>query len=86
MVGMEFRTSQLIPPFIIFSGGFYKTFMEKYRNSLNDNKTIVTFTDKHWQKEESTIIWLTSVRQKFPVKVIGICYDYTPSRTNYVLE
>ena len=46
MVGVDFRTSQLIPPFIIFSGGFCKTLMKKAQNLLNYHKTIVIFTKK----------------------------------------
>ena len=51
MVGMEIRTPQLLPPFIIFSGGFCKMLMKKSQNSLNDYNALVTFTDKHCQTE-----------------------------------
>ena len=76
---MEFRTPPLLPPSIVFSDGFCKT-LKKNHNAL------VTFTKKHWQMEETTMIWLTFLRQTFPDKVIGIFYDYSPSHTNYKLE
>ena len=82
MVGMGLRTSQLLPPFIIFSGVFYKTLIKKAQNLLNYHNNLVTFTDKKWHTEETTMIWLTFVRQTFSVKVIRICYDYALSHTN----
>ena len=36
--------------------------------------------------EETTLNRLTFVRHIFPGKVIGICYDYAPSHTNYIIE
>ena len=32
------------------------------------------------------MIWSTFVRHTCPGKVIGICYDYDPTHTNYILE
>ena len=55
MVGMEFRTPQLLPPFIIFSGGFCNTLTKKAQICLDDNnsdimmKNIVTVLyEKHY--------------------------------------
>ena len=59
-----------------------------WRNPImfNDHNALIIFTEKNWQMEETTMIWLTFVRQKFPGKVIGICYNYALSHTNYILE
>ena len=70
----------------IFSGGFCKTLEDKPNFLKNDHNALVTFTEKHWQMKETTMIWLTFVRQTFPGKLIGICYNYNPSHNNYILE
>ena len=67
---------------IILSGGFSKTLMKKSQNVLNAYNSLVAFTNKHWQTEETTMIWLTFLHQKFLGKVIGICYDCAPYHTN----
>ena len=56
MVGMTFRTQQLLPPFIIFSNGFYKKLMNIYF-FLNNHNTIVKFSNKYCQTEENIMSW-----------------------------
>ena len=86
MVVMELRTSQLLPPFIILSGGFCKKLMKKSQISLTDHNPLVIFTKKHSQEEETNMIWLTFVHNRFTGKVIRTCYDYAPSHTKYNIE
>lgn len=78
MVSMEMHTSSLLKPFIIFKGVFGGRLMKQW---ATHNDSTVVFNSNHWQTEETMKIYLHSIRQLFPGKVVGIVYDYAPSHT-----
>ena len=58
MVSMEWSSSSLIMPMLIFSGGFRKTLMKK----CGQHKScMVLFTENHWQTEETMKIYLNQI-------------------------
>ena len=58
MVSMEWSSSSLIMPMLIFSGGFGKTLMEKWGQH---ESCMVLFTENHWQTKESMKIYLNQI-------------------------
>ena len=77
MVSMEWRTSSLIMPFMIFNGGFGKRLMNEWKNH---DKSTVLFTEKHWQTQYTMKIYLQALRLNFPKgSVIGLVVDKASS-------
>ena len=77
MVSMEWRTSSLIMPFLIFNGGFGKRLMHQWKKH---DKSTVLFTEKHWQTQYTMKIYLQELRLNFPKgSVIGLVVDKTSS-------
>ena len=77
MVSMEWRTSSLIMPFMIFNGGFGKRLMNQWKNH---DKSTVLFTEKHWQTQYTMKIYLQALRLNFPKgSVIGLIVDKASS-------
>ena len=87
MVSMEWSSSSLILPMLIFSGGFGKTLMKKWGKHED---CMVLFTENHWQTEETMKIYLHQVRLNFgqlkPGCKVGIIYDYAPSHSKSLLQ
>ena len=83
MVSMEMRSSQLLPPFVIFKGGFGKTLMKKWKDYEHGT---VLFTQKHWQTEETMKIYVNHLRLSFPGKVIGLLFDCAPSHSKRLVK
>jgi hypothetical protein len=76
MVSMEMYGSCLLPPFIIFTGVFGKTLMQRW-NSYT--KSTVLFTANHWMTAETNVLYLQYLLQLYPQKRIGLIYDHAPS-------
>jgi hypothetical protein len=87
MVSMEWSSSSLIMPMLIFSGGFGKTLMKKWGKH---ESSLVLFTENHWQTEETMKIYMHQIRLNFgqlkPGCKVGIIYDKAPSHTNSLLQ
>jgi hypothetical protein len=58
MVTMDFSTSQLTPPLIIYNGTFGGTLMKKW---FTFEQAIVVFTEKHGMTSSVMIIYLKSL-------------------------
>jgi DDE superfamily endonuclease len=83
MVSMEMKTSQLLPPFVIFKGGFCKTLMKKWKDYEHGT---VLFTENHWQTEETMKIYVNHLRLTFPGKTIGLVFDCAPSHSRGLVQ
>jgi hypothetical protein len=83
VIGMEMMTYSLLPPMIIFSGGFGKTLMKKWEHH---KESTVLFTDNHWMTESTTMKYLHNIRLLFLGKRIGVIYDHAPSHTERLAE
>lgn len=88
MLGSELGSSQLVPPFIVFTGTKIseavrpeQTLAYKYKDwSKGPNRTgVVTFQKKHWFDKDIFIMWLEWIlEQVFPGKKVGIIIDRAP--------
>ena len=83
MVSMEMKTSQLLPPFVIFKGRFGKTLMKKWKDYEHGT---VLFTENHWQTKETMKIYVNHLRLTFPGKIIGLLFDCTPSHSKSLVQ
>lgn len=68
MVSAEFRSSSLLPPFIIFTGEYGQTLMIEWNHF---EKAKVVFNKTHWSTEETCILYLDFVCDFFTNKRIG---------------
>ena len=72
MVSMEMITLQLLPPFVIFKGNFWKRFMKQWQEY---SKSTVMFTSNHWMTSETNILYLKFIKGLFSTQKIGLIYD-----------
>lgn len=68
MVSAEFRSSSLLPPFIIFTGEYGKNLMVEWKHF---DKAKVVFNKTHWSTEETCILYLDFVCDFFANRRIG---------------
>jgi hypothetical protein len=79
-VTMDFSTSQLTPPLIIYKGTFGGTLMKKWSKF---EQAIVVFTEKHWMTSLVMIIYLQSFLLLCPTKEkIGVIEDKASMHTS----
>jgi DDE superfamily endonuclease len=77
---MDFSTSQLTPPLIIYKSKFGRTLMKKW--SMFE-QAIVVFTEKHWMITSVMIIYLKSLRLLCPTKEkTGVIVDKASMHTS----
>lgn len=78
---MNMLASQLLKPFVVFSGQFGATLMKKFQDYTNSR---VVFTETHWIAE-TMCMYCSHLIECFPGKCIGLLMDYAPSHVGDIV-
>ena len=76
MVTLDMLGNRVLPPLIVFSGGFGKTNMKKYKSFV---KATVLFTKTHWMTVHCLQLYFKYLSCYYSGKRVGLVFDSAPT-------